>query len=74
VVGAPALRCARCGRRGRFVRLATLARYRGRLTRTPLVTIEPVIGIPRAPWRVEDRGGLGDFRAVRGLRSREPGR
>jgi len=44
------------------------------LMRTPLVTIEPVIGIPRAPWRVEDRGGLGDFRAVRGLRSREPGR
>ena len=25
------------------------------LTRTPLVTIEPVIGIPRSPWRVEDR-------------------
>jgi len=44
------------------------------LTRTPLVTIEPVIGAPRAPWRVEDRGGRGDFREVRGLRSREPRR
>jgi len=40
------------------------------LTRTPLVTIEPVIGAPRPPWRVEDRGGLGDFRDVRRLRSR----
>ena len=40
------------------------------LTRTPLVTIEPVIGIPRAPWRVEDRSGLGDFRDVRQLRGR----
>jgi len=35
------------------------------LTRTPLVRIEPVIGLPRAPWRVADRGGLGDFREVR---------
>ena len=42
------------------------------LTRTPLVTIEPVIGIPRAPWRVEDRSGLGDFRDVRQLRGRRP--
>jgi hypothetical protein len=40
------------------------------LTRTPLVTIEPVIGRPRAPWRTEDRGGLGDFRTVRHLRDR----
>jgi hypothetical protein len=40
------------------------------LTRTPLVTVEPVIGIPRAPWRVEDRSGLGDFRDVRQLRGR----
>jgi hypothetical protein len=40
------------------------------LTRTPLVTIEPVIGAPRPPWRVEGRGALGDFRAVRHLRGR----
>ena len=40
------------------------------LTRTPLVTIEPVIGAPRTPWRVEDRGNLGDFREVRTLRGR----
>lgn len=40
------------------------------LTRTPLVTIEPVIGAPRPPWRVADRGGLGDFREVRTLRGR----
>ena len=42
------------------------------LTRTPLVTIEPVIGAPRPPWRVADRGGLGDFRDVRTLRRRGP--
>lgn len=41
------------------------------LTRTPLVTIEPVIGAPRPPWGVEDRGALGDFREVRRLRGRE---
>ena len=40
------------------------------LTRTPLVTIEPVIGAPRPPWRTEDRGNLGDFREVRQLRGR----
>jgi len=40
------------------------------LTRTPLVTIEPAIGSPRAPWRVADRGNLGDFRDVRALRGR----
>jgi hypothetical protein len=40
------------------------------LTRTPLVTIEPVIGTPRAPWRVADRGRLGDFRDIRQLRGR----
>ena len=40
------------------------------LTRTPLVTIEPVIATPRAPWRVTDRGHLGDFRDLRQLRSR----
>ena len=40
------------------------------LTRTPLVTIEPVIGAPRPPWRVADRGCLGDFRDIRQLRSR----
>jgi hypothetical protein len=40
------------------------------LTRTPLVTIEPVIGTPRAPWRVADRGRLGDFRDIRQLRRR----
>jgi hypothetical protein len=40
------------------------------LTRTPLVTIEPVIGAPRPPWRTEGRGRLGDFREVRRLRGR----
>jgi len=40
------------------------------LTRTPLVTIEPVIDIPRPPWRVADRGRLGDFRDIRQLRGR----
>jgi len=40
------------------------------LTRTPLVTIEPVIGAPRPPWRTEGRGALGDFREVRHLRGR----
>jgi hypothetical protein len=40
------------------------------LTRTPLVTIEPVIGAPRPPWRVADRGHLGDFRDLRQLRGR----
>jgi hypothetical protein len=40
------------------------------LTRTPLVTIEPVIGAPRPPWRVADHGRLGDFRDIRQLRSR----
>ena len=40
------------------------------LTRTPLVTIEPVIGAPRPPWRVAARGGFGDFRDVRQLRDR----
>ena len=40
------------------------------LTRTPLVTIEPVIGAPRPPWRVADGGYLGDFRDIRQLRSR----
>lgn len=39
------------------------------LTRTPLVTIEPVIGAPRPPWRASARG-LGDFRDVRRLRGR----
>ena len=38
------------------------------VTRTPLVTIEPTIGGPRRPWRVPDRGALGDFRDVRQLR------
>ena len=42
------------------------------LTRTPLVTIEPVIGAPHPPWRVENPGGLGDFREVRRLRGRGP--
>lgn len=42
------------------------------LTRTPLVTIEPVIGAPRRPWRPDDRGRLGDFRDVRRLRRRQP--
>jgi len=40
------------------------------LTRTPLVTIEPVIGAPRAPWRVAGRGRLGDFRDIRQMRGR----
>jgi hypothetical protein len=40
------------------------------LTRTPLVTIEPVIGAPRPPWRTEGHGRLGDFREVRRLRGR----
>jgi hypothetical protein len=40
------------------------------LTRTPLVTIEPVIGRPRPPWRVADHGNLGDFGGVRQLRGR----
>jgi len=40
------------------------------LTRTPLVTIEPVLGGPRPPWRPADRGHLGDFREVRTLRGR----
>jgi hypothetical protein len=40
------------------------------LTRTPLVTIEPVIDSPRPPWRVADRGELGNFRDVRTLRRR----
>ena len=40
------------------------------LTRTPLVTIEPAIGRPRPPWRVADRGHLGDFGEVRKLRGR----
>jgi len=40
------------------------------LTRTPLVTIEPVIGAPRPPWHTADRGNLGDFREVRCLRGR----
>jgi hypothetical protein len=40
------------------------------LTRTPLVTIEPVIGRPRPPWRAAGRSGLGDFQEVRHLRGR----
>jgi hypothetical protein len=42
------------------------------VTRTPLVTIEPVIGTLRRPWHPADRGGLGDFRDVRQLRRRRP--
>lgn len=41
------------------------------LTRTPLVTIDPVSGPPRRPWRVADHGQLGDFRDVRRLRRRD---
>jgi hypothetical protein len=40
------------------------------LTRTPLVTIEPVIGAPRSPWRVATRAALGDFGDVRQWRGR----
>ena len=42
------------------------------LTRTPLITIEPVIGVPRRPWRPADRGGLGDFHDVRQLQRHKP--
>jgi hypothetical protein len=42
----------------------------GRLTRTPLVTIEPPSGVPRSSWRVAYRYGLGDFRDVCQLRDR----
>jgi hypothetical protein len=44
------------------------------VTRTPLVTIEPVIGAPRRPWRVADRSHLGNVRDVRKRRARGPSR
>ena len=44
------------------------------LTRTPLVTIEPMVGAPRRPWRPPDRGTLGDFRDLRRLRGRDAAR
>jgi len=44
------------------------------LTRTPLVTIEPMVGAPRRPWRPPDRGTLGDFRDVRRLRGPDAAR
>jgi hypothetical protein len=44
------------------------------VTRSPLVTIEPVIGPPRRPRRGADGlGGLGNFADVRQLQLWEPG-
>jgi hypothetical protein len=67
------VRCARCGRRGRFVRLTTRwhATVDG-LTRTPLVTIDLVIGRPRPPRGSDGLGGLGAFDDVRQLRRWTP--
>jgi hypothetical protein len=42
------------------------------LTRTPLVTIDLVIGRPRPPRDRDGLGGLGDFADVRQLRLWEP--
>jgi len=42
------------------------------LTRTPLVTIDLVIGRPRAPRGAAGLAGLGDFADVRQLRLWEP--
>jgi hypothetical protein len=43
------------------------------MTRSPLVTIDPVFGRPRPPRRRADGlGGLGDFADVRQLRLWEP--
>ena len=42
------------------------------LARTPLVTIELVIGRPRPPRGGNGLGGLGDFADVRHLRLWEP--
>jgi hypothetical protein len=43
------------------------------LSRTPLVTIDLVIGRPRPPRAAAGLGGLGDFADVRQLRLWEPG-
>jgi hypothetical protein len=43
------------------------------LTRTPLVTIDRVVGRPRPPRGADGLGGLGDFAEVRPLRLWEPG-
>jgi hypothetical protein len=42
------------------------------LTRTPLVTIDLVVGRPRPPRGGDGLGGLGDFTDVRQLRLWEP--
>ena len=61
-----AVRCARCGRPGPFVRRTTLARDRGQPHPHPARHDRPRQGRPRPP-RAPGLGGLGDFADVRQL-------